>query len=106
MVKGDAVENEEIIEISNKITNYKVAIPVVKEYETIISSKKKGILNVAYRQGLLVIKFKESSRFVEMLQEIQVSKLTVYFKVKQLQVLDKYLKLKKSSSHYIPLRAI
>ena len=75
MVKGDAVENEEIIEISNKITNYKVAIPVVKEYETIISSKKKGILNVAYRQGLLVIKFKESNRFVEMLQEIQVSKL-------------------------------
>ena len=75
MVKGDVVENEELIERSNKITNYKVAIPVVKEYETIIRSKKKGILNVAYRQGLLVIKFKESNRFVEMLQEIQVSKL-------------------------------
>ena len=57
-MKGDVVENEELIERSNKITNYKVAIPVVKEYETIISSKKKGILNVAYRQGLLVIKFK------------------------------------------------
>ena len=74
-MKGDVVENEELIERSNKITNYKVAIPVVKEYETIIRSKKKGILNVAYRQGLLVIKFKESNRFVEMLQEIQVSKL-------------------------------
>ena len=35
------------------ITKLEDAILNVKEYETIIKIKKKGILNIAYRQGSL-----------------------------------------------------
>ena len=59
--------------------------------------KKKGILNLVYKHGLLFKKFKESDRFKEMLEDIGISKSTIYFKVKLLKVLEKYTKLKKSS---------
>ena len=36
---------------------------VVKEYETIIKSKKKGILNLVYKQGLLFKNFKKFDTF-------------------------------------------
>lgn len=42
-------------------------------------------------------KFKQSEKFVEMFKEIWVTKSTVYFKAKQVKVLGKYPKLKKSS---------
>ena len=50
---------------------------------------------MAYRQGLLLKRFKESNKFVEKLQEINVSRAMVYFKIKL--ILEKYLRLKKSS---------
>ena len=69
----------------------------MKEHETIIKCKKKEILNLAYKQGLLFKKLKDSDNFKEMLQETGVSKSKFYFKVKLLKVLEKYPKLKKSS---------
>ena len=57
--------------------------------------KNKGILNLAYKQGLLFIKFKECDKFKEMLKEIRVSKSTIYFKVKLTKLLEKYPKFSK-----------
>ena len=54
---------------------------VLKEYKKIIKCKKKGILNLAYKQALLFEKFKKSDKFKEMLSEIRVSKSTIYFTV-------------------------
>ena len=75
-MEGDVLENEDLNQSLENARNYEEAIPVVKEYETIIRPKKKGILNVVYRQGLLFKRFKESNKFLEMLQEIDVSKST------------------------------
>ena len=49
---------------------------------------------MAYIQGLLFKRFKGSNKFAEMLQEneIEVSKSTVYFKVKLVKILEKYPK--------------
>ena len=68
-----------------------------KEYETIIRSQRKSILNASYRQGCIFKKFKESDKLVEMVEEIGGSKSTIYFKIKFEIILDKYPKLKKSS---------
>lgn len=64
-MESDFFENEDL---NRRLTNCEEIIPVVLEYETFISIKKKGILNIAYRQGLLFKIFKESNKFVEMLQ--------------------------------------
>ena len=44
---------------------------------------------MAYKQGLLFIKFKECDKFKEMLKEIRVSKSTIYFKVKTHKIVRK-----------------
>lgn len=58
--------------------------------------KKKGVINVAYRQGFLLQRFKKSNKLVEMLQAFEVSKSMVYFKMKLVKILEKYPKMKKS----------
>ena len=42
LVQGDVVENEDLNEREQDVTSYEEAIPRVKQYETIIRSKKKG----------------------------------------------------------------
>ena len=41
----------------NNANNYEEAIPVAQKYETIIKPKKKGILNVVYRQDIIFNSF-------------------------------------------------
>ena len=40
-MESDVFENEELAQRADNVTNYEEAIPVVKEYETIIRSQKK-----------------------------------------------------------------
>ena len=87
------VDNVELNERTQSVTNHEQAIPIIKDYELVIRSKEKGILNVAYRQGLLFGEF-DSNKFEQMLQEIEVSKLMVYFKVTLVKLLDKHPKIK------------
>ena len=71
--------------------NCKRSIPIIKDYKLVIRSK--GVLNDAYKQGLLFKKFKDSNKFEQMFQEIEMSKSTVYFKVKLVKLLNN-LKIK------------
>ena len=48
LVEGYVFENEVLNKRLDNVTNYEEVIPMVKEYGTIIRSKKKEILNVAY----------------------------------------------------------
>ena len=45
------------------IRNCEKTTTFVKEFEKIIKYKKKGMLNSAYKQGLLFEKFKEPDQF-------------------------------------------
>lgn len=69
---------------------------MVKEYEVVIRSRKKGTLKVAFRKGRILKHFKESEGFVEIIKKLCVSRSTVYFKINLLKILEKYLKLTKS----------
>lgn len=64
----EVIESEEWDRRTQSITQYKQAISVVKDYELVIRSKKKGILNVAYKQGFLFMKLKDSNEFGKMFQ--------------------------------------
>ena len=95
-MEDDVLENEELVQRADNLTNYEEAIPVLKEYETITRSTKKDMLNIAYIQGIIFKKFKESDKVVERIKEIGVSKSTINFKMKLVKILDKYPKLKTS----------
>ena len=51
--EDEHLDNETINERGRNISKLENATPVVKEYETIIKMKKKRILNIAYRQGII-----------------------------------------------------
>ena len=51
---------------SDNVRNCKETTTFVKECEKIIECKKKGILNLTYKQGLLFEKSKEPDKFKEM----------------------------------------
>ena len=55
---------------------------MVNYYETILTSKKRVTLSVAFRQGKLFEQFKESHNFMEVVKGIGVRNSTVYFKIK------------------------
>ena len=65
----EVFENEELNQMAQNVTNEEQAISVVKDYELIIRSKNKGILTVAYKQGVFFKKFKDSKNFEQVLQE-------------------------------------
>lgn len=97
LIENDSVDNKILNEKESSIKKLEDAILNVKEYETIIKIKKKGILNIAYRQGSLFQQFKEPDKFVEKFNESGVSKSKVYFKIKVVKILEKYPRLKSSS---------
>lgn len=53
LMENDSVDNKILNEKESNIKKLEDVILNVKEYETIIKIKKKGILNIAYRQGSL-----------------------------------------------------
>ena len=90
----EVVKNKELNGRALSVTNHEQAIPIVKDYELVIGFQMKGMLHVAYRQGLLLKKFNDSNKFEQILMDIEVSKSTVYFKVKLVNLLDKHPKIK------------
>ena len=90
--KFEVAENKEM-KGKQGVTNHQQVIRIIKDYEHIIRSKKKRILNAAYRKGLLLKNFKNSNKLEQMLQKIEVSKSTVYFKLKLLKLLEKNPKI-------------
>ena len=92
----DISENEELDEQAEKVTKHEEAICVIEDYEKIIRFKKKGIINIAFRQERIFKWFKDSERF-EGTVELNVSCWTVYFKLNPLELFEKYPKLKKST---------
>ena len=67
MIDGEIVENKKR---SDNVRNCEDATLAVKEFDNIVKYKKKGTLNLAYKQGLLFKKFKEA----EMLKDIGISR--------------------------------
>ena len=73
------------------------AAEVIKRYEDIIKTKKKGIINVAYHQGQVFKRFKEKEKFAKLVSELGIHKTTIIFKINVFKLCKKYPKLLKSS---------
>lgn len=54
---------------------------MVKEYEVVIRSRKKGTLKVPFKKGRILKHFKESKGFVKIIKKLRVIRSTVYFKI-------------------------
>ena len=88
---------KELAQRTKKENNYEEVTLVVKECKNIIRPQEKGILNVPFSEGKFLKCLNESERFVEMIYKAMRQTINYCFKLNLLKILEKYLKLKKSS---------
>ena len=72
--KNAMQENEELHQQADQAKHHEAAITVIEDYEKVIRSKNKCILNVTFRQGK-VLKI-----YGDMLKGLNIRQSTLYFK--------------------------
>ena len=97
MIIDEVVEFEDLNKEAKEIQDPEKAAEIIKRYEDIIKTKKKGIINVAYHQGQVFKRFKEKEKFAKLVSELGIHKTTIIFKINIFKLCEKYLKLLKSS---------
>ena len=70
IIIDEILECEDLNREAERVENPERATEIIKRYEDIIKTKKKGIINVAYYQGQVFKKFKEKKKFTELVTEL------------------------------------
>ena len=97
LFNNDMVETEELNEQAGIVDKPEDAADLIKKYEEILKTKRKGIISVAYHQGKFFSRFREKEKFVRLVADFGVHKGTIIFRINAFKLLDKYPKLKRSS---------
>ena len=96
MANDDVAETQELNKKAEEFDKPEDAAAVIKQYEDIIRTKKKGIISIAYHQGKVFKKFKEKEKFIKLAYEFNWHKSTITFKINVYELCEKYPKLMKS----------
>ena len=70
---------------------------MIKQYEEILRTKRKGIVSVAYYQDNIFKLFKEREKFIQMVSKLKIHKSTIIFEINVFKLIQKHPKLMKSS---------
>ena len=97
MTIGEIVEFDDLNKEAEEVQDPEKAVIIIKRYENIIKTKRKGIINVAYHQGQVFKRFKEKEKFAKLVSELGIHKTTIIFKINVFKLCKKYPKLLKSS---------
>ena len=113
MIIDENLEFDDLNKEAEEIQDPEKAAEIIKRYEDIIKTKKKGIINVAFHQGMVFKRFKEKEKFIKFVSELETHKITIIFKIKVFKLCKEYSKLLKSSiglgffkSYYKDIKAI
>ena len=90
MIVDEVVEFGDVNKEAQEIQYPEKAAEIIKRYEDIIKTKKKGIINVAYHQGQVFKRFKEKEKFSKLVSELGIHKTTIIFKINVFKLCEKY----------------
>ena len=94
MIIDEVAEFENLNKEAEEVQDPEEAAEIIKRYEDVIKTKKKGIINVAYHQGQVFKKFKEKEKFAKLISELRIHKTT---RINMFKLCKKYPKLLTSS---------
>ena len=77
----NAVEIEELNKLAEKVQKPEEAADIIKQYQKILRTKRKGIISVANYQGKFFKRFKEKEKFIQMVGKSKIHKSTLLFKI-------------------------
>ena len=97
MIIDEVVEFEDLNKEAEEIQDPEKAAEIIKRYEDIIKTKKKGIINVAYHQGQVFKSYMEKEKFATLVSELGIHRTTIIFKINVFKLREEYGKLLKSS---------
>ena len=81
MIIDENLELDDLNKNAEKVQDPEKAVKIIKRYEDIIKTKRKGIINVAYHQGQVFKRFKEKEKFAKLVRELRIHKTTIIFKI-------------------------
>ena len=99
----DSIFNNNIIKTdklnakADKVEKPENAAAIIKQYEDIIGTKKKNIKSIAYHQGKVFKRLNNKEKFINLVNEFEVYKSTIIFKMIIVKLIDKHPALMKSS---------
>ena len=97
IIINEVVESEELNKEAEEIKEPEKAAKIIKQYEDIIKTKKKGIISIAYYQGKVFKRFKEKEKFIKLVSQLRIHKNTIIFKINIFKLCERYPKLLSSS---------
>ena len=97
MIIDENLEFDDLNKEAEEVQDPEKAAKIIKRYEDIIKTKRKGIINVAYHQGQVFKRFKEKEKFAKLVSELGIHKTTIIFKINMFKMCKKYPKLLASS---------
>ena len=93
IIINEVVESEELNKEAEEIQQPEEAVKVIKQYEDIIKTKKKGIISIAYYKGKIFRRFKEKEKFIKLVSQLRIHKNTIIFKINVFKLCERYPKL-------------
>ena len=97
-IKKQLLDSMIVNEVVQEPEEPEEAAKVIKQYEDIIKTKKKGIINIGYNQGLVFKRSKVKEKFIKLFSQIGIPKDTVTVKINALKLCEKHPKLLRSST--------
>ena len=110
---NDTTETDELPKKIQEVEDPEKAAGLMQECESIIRTKKKGIIRIACHQGKVFKKFKDKEKFITLVSKLGIRKTTIIFKINIFKLCEKYPKLFNSSiglgffkNHYKDIKVI
>ena len=97
LVMNDTIETDELTKKIQEVEDPEKAAGLIQECESIIRTKKKGIIRIAYHQGKVFKKFKDKEKFITLVNRLGIHKTTIIFKINVFKLCERHPKLLKSS---------
>ena len=93
LVYNENIDTEDLNERANIVESSEEAMDIIKEYKYIIKTNKKNIIFYAYQQGKVFIKFNENGKSKSLVEQFEIPKGTIIFKINIVRLADKYPKM-------------
>ena len=97
LVYDENINNEDLSARVDTVIDYQEAMKIIKGCENIIKMNKKKIICFAYEHGKIFKKFKEDTKFKNLVKQFGINKSTIIFKIKIVKLADKFPKMLTSS---------
>ena len=91
------INKEDLIAKADNVQNCQEATKIMKECENMIKTNKENIMRFAYEQDKIFKKFKEDTKFKNLVEQFRINRTTTIFKINIVKLADKYPKIWTSS---------